>query len=156
MASFWVVVALAVSGCGAALGPLGVLVLEDSEPYTYGDDAELDSLWDACEVGDFEACDALFMQAPLDSEYEQFGGTCAGIADGFGSCADTISGTGGFTYGDDPDLDALWDGCAAGDFDACDELYLQAPEDSDYEQFGRTCSGLTDGDQPCTEAFPAG
>ncbi|MEM9611049.1 MAG: hypothetical protein AAGA99_26820, partial [Actinomycetota bacterium] len=43
------------------------------------------------------------------------------------------------SYGDDPGLDALQDSCAAGDLDACDELYLTSPFGSDYEAFGSTC-----------------
>lgn len=43
------------------------------------------------------------------------------------------------TYGDDATLDRLWDSCEAGDGQACDDLYLQAPSGSEYEQFGDTC-----------------
>jgi len=46
------------------------------------------------------------------------------------------------TYGDDPELDALWDGCAAGDMAACDDLYFESPLNSEYEEFGDTCGGL--------------
>ena len=42
-------------------------------------------------------------------------------------------------YGDDPALDALYDDCAAGDATACDDLYVQSPPDSEYEQFAGTC-----------------
>ncbi|NQV07147.1 hypothetical protein HQ535_11385 [bacterium] len=45
-------------------------------PYTYGDDGDLDGMWDACEAGSGEACDDLFFQSPLGSEYEAFGNTC--------------------------------------------------------------------------------
>lgn len=45
------------------------------------------------------------------------------------------------SYGDDPALDRLWDACAAGDGDACDDLYRQSPVFSDYEEFGDTCGG---------------
>jgi hypothetical protein len=47
--------------------------------------------------------------------------------------------------GDDPYLDGLWDGCAAGDAAACDELYFESPIGSEYEAFGDTCAGLSDG-----------
>lgn len=46
------------------------------EPMAYGDDAALDALWDQCEAGSGLACDQLFDQAPIDSEYEEFAGTC--------------------------------------------------------------------------------
>jgi hypothetical protein len=45
------------------------------------------------------------------------------------------------TYGDDPDLDVLWDACAAGDGAACDDLYVESPFGSEYEEFGETCGG---------------
>ena len=55
-----------------------------------------------------------------------------------------------FAYGDDPELDQLWDACAEGSGKACDDLYFAAPTDSEYEAFGYTC-----GDRPniiiCTE-----
>ncbi len=53
-------------------------------------------------------------------------------------------------YGDDPALDALWDGCEGGDLAACDELYLTTPVGSVYEEFGATCGGRTDGSAPYT------
>lgn len=43
------------------------------------------------------------------------------------------------TYGDDPDLDRLWDQCAAGSGQACDDLYMESPFGSEYEEFGDTC-----------------
>ena len=45
-------------------------------------------------------------------------------------------------YGDDADLDALWDSCGGGDGDACDELFFSSPVGSAYEDFGDTCGGL--------------
>lgn len=39
------------------------------------------------------------------------------------------------TYGDDPVLDRLWDRCADGQIDACDELYWDSPLGSDYEAY---------------------
>jgi hypothetical protein len=47
-------------------------------PQGYGDDAELDALYDACADGDGQACDDLFFQSPLGSDYEEFGNTCGG------------------------------------------------------------------------------
>jgi hypothetical protein len=47
-----------------------------SEPYTYGDDPYFDGLWDACAAGDGAACDTLFLESPIGSEYETFGYTC--------------------------------------------------------------------------------
>jgi hypothetical protein len=47
-----------------------------SDAFGYGDDATLDQLWDSCAAGDGQACDDLYSQAPIGSEYEQFGDTC--------------------------------------------------------------------------------
>jgi hypothetical protein len=44
-----------------------------------------------------------------------------------------------FAYGDDPELDALYDSCAGGDGAACDDLYLNSAAGSEYEQFAGTC-----------------
>ena len=122
-----------------------------SEPFTYGDDAVLDGLWDDCEGGDGAACDELYRDSPIGSEYEDFGNTCGGL---FGddeipaSCEVELGGgTGGssdeaFTYGDDAELDALWDACEDGNGAACDELFWGSPVDSEYETFGNTCGGL--------------
>lgn len=58
-----------------------------------------------------------------------------------------------YTFGDDIELDDLWDSCAEGDWTDCDELYQQAPVGSDYEWFGATCGYLVDDDGlPCEEA----
>jgi S1-C subfamily serine protease len=46
------------------------------DPVTYGDDPFLDELWDACELGDFDACDELFTESPVGSDYEHFADTC--------------------------------------------------------------------------------
>ncbi len=48
----------------------------DDEPFAYGDDTQLDGLWDACSDGSGAACDELFELAPPESEYEQFGLSC--------------------------------------------------------------------------------
>lgn len=45
-------------------------------PCDYGDDAELDTLWDACADGFGGACDRLYYDSLFDTRYEQFGNTC--------------------------------------------------------------------------------
>ncbi len=119
------------------------------EGEAYGDDPELDDLWDSCEDGDLAACDELWLTSPFDSEYERFGATCGdrneeetpgGCEFGDGSTDLPVAPTGGTdTYGDDPELDGLWDSCEAGDMGACDQLFLTSPFDSEYEEFGETC-----------------
>jgi hypothetical protein len=56
--------------------------------------------------------------------------------------------------GDDVTLDALWDQCAGGFGQACDELFDRAPMGSDYENFGATCGRRTR-EQQCVAVYPA-
>jgi hypothetical protein len=46
------------------------------EPYTFGEDGDLDELWLACEAGAMQACDDLYQDSPVGSEYELMGATC--------------------------------------------------------------------------------
>lgn len=48
------------------------------------------------------------------------------------------------SYGDDPTLDALYDGCSAGSLADCDMLFLAADFGSEYENMAVTCGGLTE------------
>jgi hypothetical protein len=118
----------------------------DPTRFTYGDDAELDALWDACESGDAASCDELYSSAPSGSDYEEFGATCGGQTDGTEFCdtaeealPEDSTTTGAQNYGDDPALDALWDACEAGSGTACDDLYWESESGSAYEDFGITC-----------------
>lgn len=61
-----------------------------------------------------------------------------------------------YAYGDDEAFDNAYDLCAAGEWAACDELGLAAPEGSEYQSFGRTCGNLTDGLQPCETVMAGG
>jgi len=124
-------------------------------PFAYGDDAYFDTLWDACAAEDWEACDTLYIESPVGSEYEEYGNTCGDRTDGTEWCTDVFgdgepSGN-AFTYGDDPFLDALWDACAAEDWQACDDLFLESPGGSEYEEFGATCGYRTDGEDWCVD-----
>jgi hypothetical protein len=58
------------------------------------------------------------------------------------------------TRGDDATLDALWDQCAAGFGQACDNLFDRALPGSEYEQFGATCGQRTRED-PCASVYPS-
>lgn len=62
----------------------------------------------------------------------------------------SVWSTDGETYGDDPALDALWDACEAEDWEACDDLYFRSGGGTEYERFGETCGGRTDGTSLCT------
>jgi hypothetical protein len=113
--------------------------LDDAD--TYGDDPELDELWDECDGGDGDACDLLFLRSPFGSEYEEFGRTCGGREDDdfFGVCGEGLDAGLPSEYGDDPELDVLWDACDGGDLGACDDLWFSSPAGSAYEEFGATC-----------------
>jgi len=124
-----------------------------------GDDPALDELWVACGAGDGAACDELYFAAPSGSEYEDFGFTCGGreIVD-CETLLDTepldLTAIAGLALpGADSALDELWVACAGGDGEACDDLYIKSPIDSDYEVFGFTCGGRT-ADEECTELLP--
>lgn len=108
----------------------------------------MDTLHSQCEAGDMGACDDLYQESTIGSDHEEFGLTCGGRTDGTVSCSDFEDG---FTYGDNAELDALWDACEAGDATACDALYESAPANSEYEEFGATCGGTTDGTEYCVE-----
>ena len=56
----------------------------------YGDNDTLDALWDACEGEDWAACDQLYADSPLGSEYESFGDTCGNRTDGTQFCVDEL------------------------------------------------------------------
>jgi hypothetical protein len=144
---------------------------DPDDPQTYGDDATLDDLWDACEAGDLEACDELFRESGFATGYEKFGGTCGGRTEPSGYCAardasggDAVTRDGGGApvdhidssseaYGDDDDLDELWDSCERGDFADCDALYANSPFGSAYEEFGATCGHRNGAQGSCKESF---
>jgi hypothetical protein len=131
----------------------------DAERFTYGDDEALDTLWDACGSGDGAACDELAATSSAGSEYEQFGLTCGGTTEAYGFCASGSAGaddsgdegTAGGSYGDDPAFDALWDACEAGSGSACDDLYMDSPAGSEYEDFGLTCGNRVDFAVSCSD-----
>jgi hypothetical protein len=60
-------------------------------PFSYGDNADLDAYWDACEAGDGSACDDLYFESPIGSEYEAFGASCGNRHEGTQSyCVDLL------------------------------------------------------------------
>jgi len=110
----------------------------------FGGGDELEAFAEACASGDMEACWNLYLMAPAGSDYEAFGLTCGGRTDGRVPCV--------FTYGDSPYLDELWNACSEGQMEACDLLYLDSPEGSEYEDFGWSCGWITDGGGNCVES----
>ena len=101
----------------------------------YGDDPYLDRLYDQCANGDNWACQTLWEESPIASEYESFAQTCGGR-----DCDITTLGI-PMDYGDDDYLDDLYDSCADGDDRACQTLWEESPIDSEYESFALTCGG---------------
>lgn len=68
----------------------------------------------------------------------------------------TEDGSDGGTYGSDPELDALYDDCADGDFAACDELYTTSPIGSEYEEFGDSCGDRNEPQGFCVDLYENG
>ena len=133
------------------------LVRTPGQPFTYGDDAELDRLWDACASTGTDVCDELYNRSAQGSEYEAFADSCGGrgeqvaCAPGAFGTQPSASGTDPQNYGDDPALDRFWDQCAGGDPQGCLALVFQAPPGSAYATFGESCGGRPD-DTACAAA----
>jgi hypothetical protein len=114
------------------------------DPRAYGDDERLDRLHDDCTDGDERACDLLYLNAGLGSDYEELAVDCAGRGPGpDGWCHEGVErGPDGFARSaDDPGLAGLAGHCRAGDDTACDLLFVLAPSGSDPEWVGFTCGG---------------
>ena len=111
-------------------------------PQGYGDDPQLDSMWDDCEAGDMRACDLLYFQVSTGSAYEEHAETCGGTdSDTTAFCSEDTDVNEDWLL--DPDSAAaliLVADCESGDFTACDLLYQIAPVDSDLENWGSTCA----------------
>ena len=114
-------------------------------PMRYGDNADLDNLYNQCANGDDQACNDLFLQSNETSEYSFFAALC-----GFRDCVIPISETFEndtsetdipFFYGEDDFLDNLYDQCADGNDEACDDLFWQSVGGSEYGNFALTCGG---------------
>ncbi|MGY1592807.1 hypothetical protein ACI79D_12580 [Geodermatophilus sp. SYSU D00708] len=147
-------------------------------PGTLGDDPVLDGLADACFTGDWAACDTLYADSDVGSEYESYGETCGGRNEPvFGGCQDRYApgGAGGVPGGipadlppatpaptgtTDEDVQAVADGCEQGIVAYCDILRLAAvggdPSLQPYGEYGLTCGGRNEPtDTSCVELYPA-
>lgn len=117
----------------------------DGDSFDFGvTDEDLAQFRSDCEAGDLESCDALFFQSEVGSDDEDFGATCGGTTDG------STAGACSYVPPTDEDLAQYRTDCAAGDMDACDDLYYNSDIGSDDEDFGATCGGTTDGTEPGT------
>ena len=114
-----------------------------SEPQAYGDDAELDALWDAATNGDYAAAEQMYWDSPAGSEYESYANellsSMSPESDGTNQFGEDHSVPEGEpnAYGDDPYLDGLWDAAEAGDMAAAEELYQNSYPLSEYEAFAQ-------------------
>jgi hypothetical protein len=118
-----------------------------------GTDAKLDGLWNACRDGDLQSCDQLYSQSTKGTAYSAFGDTCGNRrAAGGGYCLKKADRP--VKYGDDSRLDGLYDRCTAGEFAACDQLYLDSYSGSQYEQHALTCGGRNAPTGSCVAAHP--
>jgi hypothetical protein len=70
----------------------------------YGSDPALDALHDACEDGDFAACDQLYLESPPGSGYQTFGDTCGGRNEPSGFCVKVYADDGADAAGEDDGL----------------------------------------------------
>ena len=148
-------------GLGESLGDLGDLGGIDDfdgtfDAVTFGDNAELDALWERCQSDDYAACDELYFSS--FNVYELFSVTCAGTVPFYAfstSCDEKHNGT-AQVYGDDGFLDSLYDSCAEGDSFSCDQLFGSSPIGSEYETFARTCGDIREADSTPCELFRTG
>ena len=126
-------------------------------PQAYGDDTDLDALFDGCEAGNEIACDLLYTNSGASSEYNELGLDCAGRGDGIDMCSPDLD------YAPDginidqgsPGLQTLATDCEDGDMLACDLLFFVSAPGSDYESLANTCAGrITSALPNCRTRFP--
>tara|TARA_B100001029_G_scaffold178434_1_gene185194 strand:- start:772 stop:1941 length:1170 start_codon:yes stop_codon:yes gene_type:complete len=122
----------------------GTAVTETCDGYAYGTNIIGDYLWDLCSDGNYWACDTLydlgFALLPVGGEYTNFGATCGDRVETEDYCVDHFKSFTPINYGDDPNLDALYDECAEGNGDSCDLLFFASPgTDGEYYSFGLLC-----------------
>lgn len=102
--------------------------------------AELDGVFSEDRIRELGESDAQFTAEETAAMFE-----AASECDTFGGVdPEGIGSSEGDSYGDNAELDALWDACEGGDDAACDDLYWESGVGTEYEEFGRTCGGRSE------------
>lgn len=114
----------------------------------------------ACEQGDLRSCDDLYQRGAVGSSYESFAFACGARLDpppaagqapncrlrSIGHVA--VAGP-GLPRGESPTLDGLAEACGAlNGVEACDTLFRQAPQGTEYASYGVTCGYRTPDTRP--------
>lgn len=136
--------ALLLAGCGS-----GTATAESSETSSTTSTEDLATTYAArCADDDMAGCDMLTYYAEEGTADMELAETCNGKGDRetSGDCATLAQDLAkSLKYGDDTELDALYDTCGTGDLAACDQLYFAAPIpialDSEYRDFAASCGG---------------
>lgn len=125
-------------------------------------DCVADHVVDEMGADSFKDVDFTADEPPEDIAEELFAAAASSLeacdidpADFAGTDGSTDGGTDGGdgTYGSDEELDALYDDCKAGDYQACDDLYNQSPSGSEYEDFADTCGDRNEPSGYCVDIY---
>jgi hypothetical protein len=93
--------------------------------------------------------EALDLMVRAVSDDMELGVEMMAVAPDCGVPLDTFDTQPGFSYGDNPTLDALYDECQKGIGASCDALFQQSDVGTEYETFGGTCGNRFEpGDAP--------
>ena len=129
----------------------GTVIAENCDGFAYGTNIIGDYLWDLCADKTYWACDSLYyleLYLPVGGEYTNFGATCGDQVEIDVDCVEYFETSFPISYGEDPNLDTLYDECSQGNGDSCDLLYFASwgTEDDDYFQLAATCGNTEEFD----------
>ena len=129
----------------------GTIIAENCDGFAYGTNIIGDYLWDLCADKTYWACDSLYyleLYLPVGGEYTNFGATCGDQVEIDVDSVEYFETSFPISYGEDPNLDTLYDECSQGNGDSCDLLYFASwgTEDDDYFQLAATCGNTEEFD----------
>ena len=129
----------------------GTVIAENCDGFAYGTNIIGDYLWDLCSGETYWACDSLYyleLYLPVGGEYTNFGATCGDQVEIDVDCVEYFETSFPISYGEDPNLDTLYDECSQGNGDSCDLLYFASwgTEEDDYFQLAATCGNTEEFD----------